>query len=178
MKRNFNEWFCTMKDNIATWNYYTDFEKVYSNVEKIKVELNILNSLIGSHNIESEFKSLLTKYPNTLKAIPILLAKREKEIKINGLNKEYIFDFEKQNYTISDYIMFMRKTGLFNLIENHIINNLVDYVTGIEVGMDTNSRKNRTGDIMEDLVEQHFLKLGLIKNKNGVVITDSVKKGV
>ena len=166
MKRNFNEWFCTMKDNIATLNYYTDFKKVFSNVEKIKVELNILNSLIGSHNIESEFKSLLTKYPNTLKAIPILLAKREKEIKINGLNKEYIFDFEKQNYTISDYIMFMRKTGLFNLIENHIINNLVDYVTGIEVGMDTNSRKNRTGDIMEDLVEQHFLKLGLIKNKN------------
>ena len=110
MKRNFNEWFCTMKDNIATWNYYTDFKKVFSNVEKIKVELNILNSLIGSHNIESEFKSLLTKYPNTLKAIPILLAKREKEIKINGLNKEYIFDFEKQNYTISDYIMFMRKT--------------------------------------------------------------------
>jgi len=117
MKRDFNEWFSTMKDSIATWDYYTNFEKVFSNVEKIKVELNILNSLIGSHNIENEFKSLLIKYPSILKAIPILLAKRETEIKINELNKEYIFDFEKQNYTISDYIIFMKKTGLFNLID-------------------------------------------------------------
>ena len=82
MKRNFNEWLSTMRDSIATWNYYTDFEKVYNNVDSIKVELNILNSLIGSKNIEKEFKSLLLDYPKTLKVIPILLAKREKEIKI------------------------------------------------------------------------------------------------
>ena len=82
MKRNFNEWLSTMKDSIATWKYYTDFEKVYSNVESIKVELHILNSLIGSKNIENEFKQLLVEYPKTLKVIPILLAKREKEIKI------------------------------------------------------------------------------------------------
>lgn len=82
MERNFNEWLSTMRDSIATWRYYTDFEKVYSNVESIKVELNILNSLISSRNIENEFKQLLKEYPKTLKVVPILLAKREKEIKI------------------------------------------------------------------------------------------------
>lgn len=78
MKRNFESWLLTMKDSIATWNYYTDFPKVYDNVNKLKIELNIMNSLIDSKNIEEEFKSLLTKYPEIIKAIPILLAKRER----------------------------------------------------------------------------------------------------
>ena len=62
MARDFNKWLSTMKDSIATWTYYTDFEKVYENVDSIKVELNILNSLIGSKNIENEFKQLLKDY--------------------------------------------------------------------------------------------------------------------
>ena len=152
-----------MKDSIATWKYYTDFEKVYSNVESIKVELHILNSLIGSKNIENEFKQLLVEYPKTLKVIPILLAKREKEIKITNAEGEFLFNFNQPNYTIDEYTKFMRETGLFDLLEKHIINNLVDYVTGVEVGMDTNGRKNRTGDAMEDLVESYFVKYGLVK---------------
>lgn len=163
MKRNFNEWLSTMKDSIATWKYYTDFEKVYSNVESIKVELHILNSLIGSQNIENEFKQLLVEYPKTLKVIPILLAKREKEIKITNADGEFLFNFNQPNYSIEEYTKFMRETGLFDLLEKHIINNLVDYVTGVEVGMDTNGRKNRTGDAMEDLVESYFIKYGLVK---------------
>ncbi len=163
MKRNFNEWLSTMKDSIATWKYYTDFEKVYSNVESIKVVLHILNSLIGSKNIENEFKQLLVEYPKTLKVIPILLAKREKEIKITNAEGEFLFNFNQPNYSIDEYTKFMRETGLFDLLEKHIINNLVDYVTGVEVGMDTNGRKNRTGDAMEDLVESYFVKYGLVK---------------
>lgn len=165
MKRDFNSWFKSMKDNIATWDYYTDFKKIYKNVNEIKIELNILNSLIGSKNIEQEFVNIIESYPNVIKVIPILLAKREKEIKINDTNKEYIFNFNKLNYEINEYVRFMRLTGLFDLLENHIINNLVDYVSGIEVGMDTNSRKNRTGDIMENLVEAFIVKAGFVKNK-------------
>ena len=165
MKRDFNLWFKSMKDNIATWDYYTDFKKIYKNVNEIKIELNILNSLIGSKNIEQEFVNIIDSYPNVIKVIPILLAKREKEIKINDTNKEYIFNFNKLNYEINEYVRFMRLTGLFDLLENHIINNLVDYVSGIEVGMDTNSRKNRTGDIMENLVEAFIVKAGYVKNK-------------
>lgn len=163
--RDFDKWLKTMKDSIATWNYYTDFDKVYKNVESIKIELNILNSLIGSKNIKEEFRKIIELYPNTLKAIPILLAKREKEIKINDENGNYQFNFEKPNYSLDEYVIFMEKTGLFELLQNHIIHNLVDYVTGVEVGLDSNGRKNRTGHTMEDLVESYLKKAGFIKNK-------------
>lgn len=165
MKRNFESWLLTMKDSIATWNYYTDFSKVYENVNKLKVELNILNSLIGSKNIEEEFKTLLTKYPEIIKAIPILLAKREREIKVIDSKETYVFNFAKMNYSVNQYALFMRNSGLFELLQNHIINNLIDYVLGVEVGMDTNGRKNRTGDAMEDLVESYLIKAGLVKDK-------------
>lgn len=163
--RDFNTWLSTMKDSIATWTYYTDFEKVYENVQKIKVELNILNSLIGSKNIEEEFKSIVKQYPNVLVVVPILLAKREAEIKVQDADGSYIFNFVKMNYTVEQYTLFMKNSGLFDLLQNHIINNLVDYVLGIEVGMDTNGRKNRTGHVMEDLVESYLIKAGLVKGK-------------
>lgn len=165
MKRNFEPWLLTMKDSIATWNYYTDFPKVYENVSKIKIELNILNSLIGSHNIEEEFKEILVKYPEVTKAIPILLAKRETEIKVIDAHDTYVFNFAKMNYSIEQYALFMKNTGLFDLLQKHVINNLIDYVLGVEVGMDTNGRKNRTGDAMEDLVESYLIKAGLVKDK-------------
>ena len=164
MKRDFNEWLSNFKDSIATWKYYTDFEKVYANIDKIKVELNILNSLVGSTNIEKEFRDIVKSYPKTLTVIPILIAKREKEIKITDAEQNYSFDFAKPNYTIDEYVMFMEKTGLFDLLQNHIIHSLVDYVMGVEVGMDTNGRKGRTGDAMEDLVESYLQKAGLVKD--------------
>jgi len=163
--RNFNAWLSSMKDSIATWTYYTDFKKVYENVQKIKVELNILNSLIGSRDIENEFKSIIKQYPNVLVVVPILLAKREEEIKVQDADGSYVFNFVKMNYTVDQYTLFMRNSGLFDLLQNHIINNLVDYVLGVEVGMDTNGRKNRTGHVMEDLVESYLIKAGLIKGK-------------
>ena len=165
MKRNFKAWLLTMKDSIATWNYYTDFAKVYENVAKLKIELNILNSLIGSRTIEEDFKQIIEKYPEVIKAIPILSAKREREIKVIDSQDSYVFNFIKMNYTVEQYALFMKNTGLFDLLQNHIINNLIDYVLGVEVGMDTNGRKNRTGDAMEDLVESYLIKAGLEKGK-------------
>ena len=70
------------------------------------------------------------------------------------------------NHSIEEYKMFMRKTGLFGLISKHIISNLVDYVSGVEVGLDSNGRKNRGGHLMEDLVESYLKKAGLVKNVN------------
>ena len=163
--RDFSRWLSTMKDSIATWTYYTDFEKVYENVQKVKVELNILNSLIGSKNIEEEFQTIVRQYPNVLVVVPILLAKREAEIKVQDADGSYVFNFANMNYSVEQYTLFMRNSGLFDLLQNHLINNLVDYVLGVEVGMDTNGRKNRTGHVMEDLVESYLIKAGLIKGK-------------
>ena len=169
MERNFKEWLSTMKDTIATYKYYVDFDKCYANVDNIKVELNILNSLIGSKNIEQDFENLLRRYPEILRVIPILIAKREKEIYCQDGNGAKIYKFDYNQFPSNSYCYyenckyFMRETGLFDLLEKHIINNLVDYVTGVEVGMDTNGRKNRTGHVMEDLVESYLVKAGLVK---------------
>ena len=163
MKRDFKEWLKTFRNSICDYGYYVDFSKVYGNVETIKVELNILNSLIGSKNIEADFEKLLTDYPQVLKCIPVLLAVRGREIYTIDGDGEYLFNFKKMNYSIEEYKMFMRKTGLFSLISEHVINNLVDYVTGVEVGLDSNGRKNRGGHLMENLVEDYLQKAGLVK---------------
>lgn len=164
MKRNFTEWLSEFRSSIANYNYYIDFEKVYSNMNKIRIELNILNSLVGSKDIENDFEAIVTKYPETLKCIPLLLAVRSNEIYAIDSDGEFIYNFKKQNYSIDQYKTFMRKTGLFDLLKNHIINNLVDYATGIETGLDSNGRKNRGGHLMEDLVENYIQKAGFIKN--------------
>lgn len=165
-KRNFTEWLSNFKDSIADYSYYIDFDKIYRNVEAIKIELNILNSLIGSKNIEHDFRILVSKYPEILKCIPILLAVRNNEICAIDKDGEFVYNFKNINLPVEQYIVFMRKTGLFDLISNHIINNLFDYVTGVETGLDSNGRKNRGGHLMENLVEEYIVQAGFIKNKN------------
>ena len=165
MKRNFDEWLSEFRGSIANYDYYIDFNKIYNNINKIKVELNILNSLIGSQNIEEEFESILLKYPETLKCIPLLLAVRASEIYAVDSEGEYKYNFKNQNYSIEQYKIFMRKTGLFDLLQNHIINNLVDYATGVETGLDSNGRKNRGGHLMENLVESFIQKACYKKNE-------------
>lgn len=165
-KRNFQTWLSSFRYNIADFSYYIDFNKVYNNVESIKIELNILNSLIGSKNIEADFESLISKYPETLKCIPILLAVREYEIFAGENGNVKLYTFNKQINTIADYKLFMKKTGLFDLLSNHIINNLYDYVTGVETGLDSNGRKNRGGHQMEDLVESYIQKAGFKRDVN------------
>lgn len=166
MNRNFNEWLSKFKTSISDYTYYVDFEKIYKNVDKVKVELNILNSLIGSKNIEEEFQNILIKYPETLECIPLLLAVRSREIFVKDEINEYLFKFDKIVYSINDYIKFMKESRLFDLLQNHIINNLYDYVLGIEVGLDSNGRKNRGGHLMENLVESYIIKAGYKKNVN------------
>lgn len=165
MKRNFNEWFANFTDSIATYEYYTDFNIVYKNIDKIKVELNIMNSLIGSKNIESDFELLFKKYPQIGKCLPLLIAVREKEIKVIDDGKKLKYNFTN----IDDIVLlkrFMRKTGLFDLISNHLVNNLVDYATGVEVGLGSNGRKNRGGHLMEDVLQLFIEQAGFIKDKN------------
>ena len=164
--RDFNTWLSSFRYSIADFGYYIDFAKVYKNVDSVKIELNILNSLIGSRNIEYDFENLIAKYPETLKCIPILLAVREYEIFAGENGEVKLYTFNKQINTIEDYKLFMRKTGLFDLLSNHIINNLCDYVTGVETGLDSNGRKNRGGHQMEDLVESYIQKAGFKRDVN------------
>ena len=169
--RNFNTWLSGFRDSIAYYGCYIDCEKVHRNVDGIKVELNILNSLIGSKNIKEDFKALIKKYPETLKCIPLLLAVRANEIYCQDENGGFMYQFDFGKYPPNShahyerFAYFMEHTGLFDLLENHIINNLVDYATGVETGLDSNGRKNRGGHLMEDLVESFIKKAGFVKDK-------------
>lgn len=164
MHRDFNEWLSGFRNSIADYKYYIDFEKVHRNVEEVKVELNILNSLIGSRNIEQDFEELVNRFPDVLKCIPLLLAVRAREIYCQDTNGGCLYKFNANTQTSGEYAYFMKETGLFDLLENHIVGNLVDYVTGVETGLDSNGRKNRGGHLMEDLVESYIQKAGFIKD--------------
>ena len=166
MTRDFNKWLSTFRPCIADYCYYVDFDKVNKNVDNVKVELNILNSLVGSKDIEQDFEHIIRKYPETLKCVPLLLAVRSNEISVTDADGDYNFSFNKCNYSIEEYKMFMRKTKLFDLLENHIVSNLVDYATGVETGLDSNGRKNRGGHLMENLVESFIQKAGFTKGQN------------
>ena len=95
MNRDFNTWLSGFRDSIADYGYYIDFEKVHRNVDSVKIELNILNSLIGSKNIEEDFENLLNKYPEVLKCIPLLLAVRANEIYCQDKNGGYLYQFDR-----------------------------------------------------------------------------------
>ena len=172
MSRDFNVWLSGFRDSIADYGYYIDFEKVHRNVDGIKVELNILNSLIGSKNIDADFENLMRKYPEVLKCIPLLLAVRANEIYCQDENGGYLFQFDFEKYPPNShayydrYKYFMHGTGLFDLLANHIVNNLVDYATGVETGLDSNGRKNRGGHLMENLVESFIKKSGFVKDES------------
>lgn len=159
--RDFDKWLSQFRDSICNYEYYVNFDKVYQNVDEIKVELNIMNSLIGSQNIEQDFEDLVADYPEVLKCVPTLLAVREREIYAMDEDGAFIYDFKRYGNDIEDYKRFMRKTGLFDLIADHIISNLVDYATGVEAGLDSNGRKNRGGHLMEDLVEGFIEQTGV-----------------
>lgn len=166
MNRDFLTWLSGFRDSISNYAYYVDFDKVHKNVDNIRVELNILNSLIGSQNIEDDFEKLLERYPEILKCVPLLLAVRANEICAIDGDGEFKYEFKKPNLPVEQYKVFMRKTGLFDLMANHIVNNLVDYATGVETGLDSNGRKNRGGHLMENLVESFIKKAGFVKNEN------------
>lgn len=174
MKRNFDEVMEDLKETIYPSDFLVDFSKVTNNISNHEINLNILNTLIGKENIEEVFESVIKKYPEVLSSIPILLATHENKIKslsdsTNTLreaikNKESekiysdyrIYNFKKPNQEIKEYSKYLRNSGLFDLLKDKKIKNLVDYVLGIEVGMDTNARKSRSGQIMETITEEYI----------------------
>ena len=166
MKREFAEWLLTFTDSIANYKYYIDFETIYKNAQNYKIELNMMNSLIGSQNIEQDFESLIHKYPEVLKCIPTLLAVRQTEIIVlDDEGNKFEYNFKNINYNVEQYTVFMRETGLFDLLEKHLINNLYDYVLGVECGLNSNARKNRGRHLIENLVEKFIQRAGFEKDK-------------
>jgi len=184
---NFEHLKNTFQESIFTWNYFTDFEKVKLNVKKVEVELNILNYLIGKNNIEQEFLKLIEKYPNIREALPLLIAVRKDKLNETQIitdmdslipeNKKYIFYDDLTENIKKELLIFFNVSGLKEILENKYIKNLVDYYFGVEVGTDTNARKNRTGTLMENIVSK-FLDEFCSQNKNFAFIEQATQKRI
>jgi len=157
----------SLKESIFTWEYFVDWIKINKNTKNIEKELNILNYLIGKENIEKEFLNLIKEYPNVKKVLPILLAVRENKLK----EIQIITDFDnftyEEVYTIfygralpskeEKLMKFFNNSGLKEIFKNKRIKNLVDYCYGVEVGLDTNARKN----IVEEYIKKFATKFNL-----------------
>ena len=174
MITTFKELTTTFQESIFTWNYFTNFEKVKINVKKVEKELNLLNYLIGKENIENEFLDLIEEYPKLRQSLPLLVAIRKEKLSdiqiitdmdtLVAENKKYIF-YDKLNENIKEELLiFFRESGLKDIFENKQIKNLVDYCFGVEVGFDTNARKNRTGQLMENIVSKYLNEFCLQHN--------------
>jgi len=163
---NFENLKNTFQETIFTWHYFTDFEKVKINIKKVEKELNLLNYLIAKENIEDEFLALIEEYPKIRGALPLLIAVRKNKLidtpiitdmdSLVAENKKYIFYDELTENIKNELLIFFRESGLKDVFENKHIKNLVDYCFGVEVGFDTNARKNRTGTLMEDIVSTYL----------------------
>lgn len=153
----------TLKDTITKWDYFVNWAKVFGNLRDIEIDLNIINYLIGKQNIEDEFKALLEKHPSIVRLIPILIACRQNKFNILASYDRNSFKYETYDFgkpeTIekSKVIEFAKSTGFLELLQSKRIKNIVDYVIGVEVGLDSNGRKNRGGKSMETIVE-FFIK--------------------
>jgi type II restriction enzyme len=157
LEETINMFHNTIIDTNRGYKFFVDWNKVRKNVEKYKIEFNILNSLIGSRNFDGDLRNLLKKYPEILPVVPILLAIRDIKLKVikdflDGTNDIVEYEFKNRKLSteeIQSFIEFFSKTGLRRFFEELSTKSIQDYVTGVEVGMDTHARKNRSGDAME-----------------------------
>ena len=148
-----------------TPEYYVNWKKVDRETKKYELELNTLNYLIGKDDIYSEALRLFTKQPNLLKAIPSLIANRDKVLDILTIDNDDNMSFEQLNFKsidanrIDDYMKFIEKSGLLKFLQRHANRSLVDYVYGVETGLDSNARKNRSGKTMEGILERYVSRI-------------------
>lgn len=151
----------TLVDTNRSYDFFVDWDKVRKHVEEHKIEFNILNSLIGSKQFDTDLRKILLNYPRVLPVIPILLAIRDLNFKVIGnftdKNLDIMtYDFKTRTLTseeIDNIIGFFDKTGLKKFFLEMGTKSVQDYVMGVEVGMDTHARKNRSGVAMELLLK-------------------------
>lgn len=179
MKEQFKTFLSQLSETNATLDYFVDFEKVKGNVRKIALKLNQLNYLIGKDNLEEAINDLYDENPKVFEVLEILIAVRNKNAKtLNNTGK--ITLLESYFTSPKGVLEYIYETGLAEVFKNKEISNLVDYVFGIEVGLDTNARKNRGGDNMSKAVSLLFDREGIYYKKevNSTLFLDIESLGV
>ena len=166
MDKDFNNLIGTFKSSIKTWDYFVNWKKVFANSSDLEIALNKLNYLLGKENLKDEFIKLYNSNQDIVKALPVLLAVRESKLEVfdKGTKNSEFFDFSTKSLDPVKCYEFLDKSGLARLFQKDGVKNLVDYVLGVEVGLDSNGRKNRGGTLMEEIVGEFIADFC---NKNG-----------
>ncbi len=152
-----------LKPSVLLWSYFVNWEKVFKNTRNIEIALNKLNYLIGKDNFNDEFRYLIKQDPELIKVIPALVVRGgstslKYKILVDYEHKRLVYedyDFNQLKPTKADiekYLTFVKETGFKELIVSQKIKSLVDYMIGVEAGLDSNGRKNRNGHSMENIV--------------------------
>lgn len=167
MNRDFDTFMSQLKETNATLDFYCDFKKISKNVDDIAISLNMLNYLIGKEDLRAAVEALWKRDKTVFDVMDILIATRKKD---NKMFFDEAGQFRKVHslfQSVDGIMEFLEGTGLANLFRNKEIKDLEDYVFGVETGLDTNARKNRSGEITETLVARIF-------NNNGIHFREQV----
>ena len=168
MKKDFNLFMSQLYETNATLGFYCDFEKIQQNVENIAISLNTLNYLIGKEDIKAAVKMLWDRDPQVFQVLDILIATRRKDNKMYLLPNKTARPIKELFTSVDGVVEFLIGTGLTKVFQNREIKNLVDYVFGVETGLDSNARKNRSGHVMEEWVR-------CILKENGIPFLSEVQ---
>jgi type II restriction enzyme len=179
MKQPFEELIANLRSVIASFAFYTDFEKVVSNVKRQQARLDSLEYIMRSNHFDEELVRLINNDPKMIGLLANLLAIR-KNFDVLEDNRIRSYDLSSKTLSDQDYIDFVNESGLVAMFRDGLITDLKSYLLGVEVGLDSNARKNRGGTAMEKLVEDYIIQLDLpyysqvskstIKNKFGIDI--------
>ena len=157
----FNHFMSQLRETNATLDFYCDFPKIARNVADIEISLNMLNFLIGKENLREAVQSLWDRDPHVFEVMDILIATRKKDDKKYIDNDGSMHSVHSLFSSVDGVMKFLEGTGLDKLFKNKEVKDLVDYVFGVETGLDTNARKNRSGEITETLVARIFDNAGI-----------------
>ncbi len=150
--------FETFKKNLIIsnkdWNYFTGYEKVQNNLDKFK-SLVLYIGKVNAHEFKIKFIEYTSENPDYIEATPLFSAVRDTEVVVLEAGVEKIFNFK--NITPEESLVFLRKVGFFNIFQNGPID-LPSYFLGVEVGLDSNARKNRSGKLMESYVKKKLIE--------------------
>ncbi len=180
MSKNFAEFLQQLSETNATLDYFTDFEKVKDNVGKIELKLNQLNYLIGKENLKEAIYEIYNESPKTFDVLDILIAIRKNK-RAKTFNNEGEVVLLDSYFASPDLVVeYINQTGLASVFRNKNVTNLVDYVFGVEVGLDTNARKNRGGDNMSRAIAKQFDNAGIYYSTevNSTMFIDILTLGV
>lgn len=150
-----------LRETNATLDFYCDFTKIAKNVADVEISLNTLNYLIGKENLREAVVALWNRDPHVFDVMDILIATRKKDDKKYIDNDGSMHSIHSLFGSVDGVMKFIEGTGLDNVFKNREVKDLVDYVFGIETGLDTNARKNRSGLITETFVARLFDNAGI-----------------